>query len=484
MQRTVPARQVASLVAGFDPAPAYRGLAESLRVVITDGRIPVGVRLPSERQLTEALAVSRTTVARAYAELRDHGFLVSRQGSGWVTTLPQARGRRGDHLLPVGDQPLGKIDLTMAAPAAGAGIMAAYHWAVGQLPGYLAGAGYHPAGLPELREAVAAWYAGRGLPTDPDQIMIAPGALAAVAVAARALVRPGARVLLESPVYPNAIATFARAGARVCGVNAGEPGGADTWADDVSTAARQIRPAVAYLIPDFHNPTGALRSDDDRRQVAGTLRRAGTTAVVDESNVQLNLDGARMPAPFASHYPDTLTVGSLSKSCWAGLRIGWLRVPGAHLEEITRARLSMDLGSPVLEQLAAIRLAGDSGLLGQRLCQLRCSRDAALDALGRHLPDWRVRRPAGGLHLWCTLPEPLSSALAARAEEHGVVLAAGPEFAPEGGLDRFIRVPFTQPADVLTDAIARLGGAWRETLADPRSPLRGRERRGATALVS
>lgn len=479
MQRTVPAWQVAAQVAGFDAAPAYRGLAESLRVVITDGRIPVGVRLPSERQLMTALGVSRTTVTRAYGELRDHGFLVSRQGAGWVTTLPAARGRRGDHLLPTGDQPLGTTDLTMAAPAAGAGIMAAYHWAVEQLPGYLAGPGYHPAGLPELREAVASSYAARGLPTDPDQIMITPGALAAVAIAARALIRPGARALLESPVYPNAIATFARCGARVSGADAGE-----TWAGTVSTAARQLSPAVAYLIPDFHNPTGALRSDRDRRHVADALRRSGTAAVVDESTVVLNLDGQQMPAPFASHYPDTLTAGSLSKQVWGGLRIGWLRVPAHRMEEVARARLSMDLGSPVLEQLAATRLIADEQLLAHRLGQLRASRDSALEALARHLPDWSVRRPSGGLHLWCMLPGTLSSVLVARAEDRGVVLAAGPEFAPEGGLDRFVRIPFTQPAEVLTDAIARLAGAWRETLAAPSARRRAREGRGVTALVT
>jgi DNA-binding transcriptional MocR family regulator len=479
VQRTVPARQVASLVSGFDTSPAYRGLAESLRVVITDGRIPVGARLPSERQLTGVLAVSRTTVTRAYAELRDHGFLVSRQGSGWVTTLPAARGRRGDHLLPVGDQPLGKIDLTMAAPAAGAGIMAAYHWAVERLPGYLAGPGYHPSGLPELREAVAASYASRGLPTSPDQILIAPGALAAVAIAAQALVRPGTPVLLENPVYPNAIATFARAGARLRGVDAG-----DTWADAVAAAVRQLRPGVTYLIPDFHNPTGALRGDGDRQQVADALGRAGATAVVDESNVQLGLDGAPMPAPFASFHPDTLTAGSLSKAFWAGLRIGWLRVPEARLEEITRARLSLDLGCPVLEQLAATQLIGHRELIDQRLRHLRSSRDAALDALARHLPEWSVRRPSGGLHLWCELPEPVSSALVAAAEDRDVVLAAGPEFAPEGGLDRFIRIPFTQPADVLADAIGRLAQAWRETLAGPAGPRAPRKARAATALVS
>jgi DNA-binding transcriptional MocR family regulator len=467
MQRTVPARQVAALVADFDAAPAYRGLAEALRIVITDGRIPSGVRLPSERQLMEALGISRTTVTRAYAELRDHGFLVSRQGSGWVTTLPEARGRRGDHLLPVGDQPLGKIDLTTAARAAGEGIMAAYRWGVEQLPGYLAGADNHPAGLPELREAVAASYAARGLPTDANQIVITPGALAAVTLAARALVRPGTRVLLENPTYPNAIATFARGGARVSGVDAGE-----TWAGAVSGAARQLRPAVAYLIPDFHNPTGALRSDQDRESAAEALRRAGATAVIDESLAPLNLDGQPMPAPFASYYPDTLTAGSLSKPFWAGLRIGWLRGPAARMDEITRARLSMDLGFPMLEQLAATRLLGDRHLLRQRLEELRSSRDAAMEALARHLPDWSVQRPGGGLSLWCTLSEPVASTLVTKAEKRDVVLAAGPEFAPEGGLDRFVRIRYTQPADALADAIARLAEAWRETLARTASPRR------------
>jgi len=154
------------------------------------------------------------------------------------------------------------------------------------------------------------------------------------------------------------------------------------------------------------------------------------------------------------------------------------------MDEIARARLSMDLGSPVLEQLAATGLLDDRQLLEQRLRQLRSSRDAAMAGLARHLPDWSVQRPAGGLSLWCTLPEPASSALAARAEDHDVVLAAGPQFAPEGGLDRFVRVPYTQPAEVLNDAIARLADAWRETLAEPASVRRARTARGVTALVS
>jgi DNA-binding transcriptional MocR family regulator len=84
-----------------------------------------------------------------------------------------------------------------------------------------------------------------------------------------------------------------------------------------------------------------------------------------------------------------------------------------------------------------------------------------------------VSRPAGGLNLWCELPEALSSALLPKAARHDVLLASGPAFAPEGGLDRFVRLPYTLPAHVLTEAITRLGEAWRETLADPGSIARG-----------
>ena len=298
MSRLVSASRVATLLGSFDRSPAYRGLAEGLRVLITDGRVPVGVRLPSERELTDALAVSRTTVTRAYAELRDHGFLVSRQGSGSIASLPASRGHRGDHLLPPGDLPADKIDLTCAAPVPGPGVLGAYERAVTDLPAYLGGTGYYPSGLPILREAVAASYAARGLPTTPEQVLVVPGALAGVAIAARALLGPGDRAVTESPTYPNAIATLSHAGARVIGVDVPRDH-ADTEA--LTTTLRQVVPRVAYLIPDFHNPTGTLMGDEGRADVADALSSTRTTAIIDESMVTLALDGQQMPRPFAAH---------------------------------------------------------------------------------------------------------------------------------------------------------------------------------------
>ena len=467
MSQVIAASRVAVLVGDFDREPAYRGLAESLRVLITDGRVPVGIRLPSERELTDALGVSRTTVTRAYAELRDHGFLVSRQGSGSIASLPASRGLRSDHLLPPGDLPEGKIDLTCASPVPGPGILAAYERAVADLPGYLASTGYYPSGLQVLREAVADRFTERGLATAPEQVMIVPGAQSGMAIASRALISRGTRTLIENPSYPNAIAALHHAGARLACSPVGRE---DPDAEDLLATIRQTRPQVAYLIPDFHNPTGHLLSDESRAKVAAAFKAVGTTPIIDESMVELALDGQPMPAPFGSYLPGAITVGSLSKPFWGGIRVGWLRAPRALMDDMFRARLSLDLGSPLLEQLVATDLVrNNTDLIEHRRAQLRASRDAALEALGLHLPDWQVRRPTGGLNLWCELPAPHSSALVPRAAAHDVLLAPGPSFAPEGGLDRFLRLPYTQPAHVLTDAIARLALAWQQTLADPGS---------------
>ena len=463
--RVIAAARVAALIGDFDREPAYKGLAEGLRVLITDGRLPVGVRLPSERELTDALGVRRTTVTRAYAELRDIGFLVSRQGSGSVASLPASRAYRGDHLLFPGDAGEDEIDLTCAASASVPGIIAAYERAAGELPAYLAGSGYYPSGLPVLREAVAERLTARGLATSPEQVMIVPGALAGVAVAARALAGRGTRTLLESPTYPNAIATFRETGARILCSPIGRE---HPDVGELLASIDQVRPSLAYLIPDFHNPTGHLLPDEARGQVAARLRKHGTTTIVDESMVDLALDGQVMPRPLGAFLADAITVGSVSKPFWGGLRVGWLRAPTERMDAMVRSRLSLDLGVPVLEQLVtADLLRNGEGLLEQRRAFLRETRDAAVAALGEHLPAWKVRVPTGGLSLWCELPTAGSTDLAPRAAANGVLLAAGPNFAPEGGLDRFLRVPFTQPAHVLTDAIARLGAAWVETLSDP-----------------
>ena len=439
--------------------PAYRGLADAIRLLVADGRVLHGTRLPSERELTVALGVSRTTVARAYTALRDQGYLTSRRGSGSVVTVPGGPQPGTSGLLSPSDRSDDVIDLTCAAPMAPQGVLAAYEAALQELPRHLCGTGYHPGGLPELREELAARYSARGVATDPAQIIVTSGALAGSAVTATALVGQGDRVIAESPGYPNALATFRRAGARLVGVPV-ESSSGDV--EGFRSAVSRVPAVAALLVPDFQNPTGRLMPDEHRAGLAHALRRAGTVPVVDETLVDVGLDPVPPTRPFAAFDRRTVTIGGASKSHWGGLRIGWLRVPRSQVGRFTAARITLDLGAPVLEQVVLRHLLQQGqDVVEARRDELRLQRAALTHALAEQLPDWRFAVPPGGFALWCELPEPLSTALVAAAEHEGVLLAPGSAFAVDGrGLERHLRIPYAQRPEVLVDAVTRIARAW------------------------
>jgi DNA-binding transcriptional MocR family regulator len=263
---------------------------------------------------------------------------------------------------------------------------------------------------------------------------------------------------VESPTYPNATDALRHAGARLVPSEV-DPEGWDLAA--VAATLRQAAPRLAYLIPDFQNPTGHLMTDAQREEYAGHLRRSRTVAVVDEAHQALALEGQPMPRPFAAYAPDAITIGSASKSFWGGLRLGWIRAPREQMERLTRARISLDLGAPVLEQLVLARLLGDAdAVLAANRGRLREQRDALAAAVRDRLSEWSFHLPAGGLALWCRLPATLGTAVASEAERHGVIVAPGPVFAAEGGLDGFVRIPWTRPVDELVEAVRRLADAW------------------------
>ncbi|HWI43735.1 MAG TPA: PLP-dependent aminotransferase family protein [Nocardioides sp.] len=479
MSQSISAGRVAALVGDFDRSPAYAGLADALRELVGDGRIGYDTRLPSERDLTEALGVSRTTVTRAYAALRETAYAEARQGSGTFTRLPGGAIRSFDRALLPTDSGPDAISLTCAASSAPPGIHAAYADAVADLPAQLGGPGYYPAGLPELRAAIARRYDDRGLPTRPEQVIVTTGALAALAVVGQALAGPRDRIMVESPTYPNAVQALKSGGGRVLTV----PLDRDGWdLDHLTDLVARRRPRLAYLMPDFQNPSGLVMSASLRRDYARLLQRHQSVAVVDEAHQPLSLaEHPSTTAPFAALAKDAVTVGSTSKTIWGGLRIGWIRSPVGLVDELTQARVGLDLGAPVLEQLVVARLLDDGydAILASNRARLREQRDVLVAELREHLPEWRFRVPDGGMVLWCELPEARSTALVQEVDRLGLHLAPGPAFAPEGGLDRFLRVPYTVPPDRLREAVRRLATAWAAVSGDDRHGGRGR-RTGAS----
>lgn len=479
MKEAISARRVRQLVGDLPGGPAYAGLADALTLLIGDGRIPLGVRLPSERELAVAMSLSRTTVTRAYAVLCDTRYARATRGSGTFTTVPGGRERAHDRVLIAGNTGEGWINLSCAADSAPSELMAAYAAALADLPAYLGGHGYFPSGLPVLQEAIAATYQARGLPTDPEQILITPGALSAASVVVRALDFPGGSALLESPTYPNAAELLRTSGLRVHEA----PMDATGWdMAAIEDTIRQVRPDVAYLIPDFQNPTGALMSTEQRARLGAHLRLHEVVAIVDETHHALALEGQRMPLPFAAFHPDTFTLGSMSKVFWGGLRVGWIRAPHAFVDRLTRARMTLDLGVPVVEQLAAAYLLHQGAVSAGHIRRLRLQRDALAHAVTHYLPDWRFALPCGGLALWCELPRRGATALAAAVAQDKVFMTPGPVFSPSGGLDTCVRLPWTRPAPELQDAVKRIAASWRRL--EPRGRAPALDHAGARMIVA
>jgi DNA-binding transcriptional MocR family regulator len=447
------------------PRTGARDLADTIAARVRDGGLPPGTRLPAERELATALGVSRTMIGGALDRLRDKGLVVSRQGAGSWTAVPPGVGRN-DAGQPTGPGP---IDLSRASPAAADGLLSAFETARRSMREALYDGTYDDQGILPLRERVAARYTARGLPTAPSEIMITNGAHHGFALALRLLAGPGDRVLVEQPGYPHAFDAVTAARAQLVPVPV-DPFADSAWdLDGIEATLRQTAPRLAYLMVDFHNPTGRCMNAADRERLGALLAATRTHTVVDESAVDLGLGSAAhgrgpdsaTPPPLAAFAPRwTITVGSPAKTHWGGLRIGWVRAPEELIAGLAGIRASLDLGSPLFEQLWLAEVLADPELsLRTRRAELREQRDTLAAALRAECPDWSFRLPDGGVNLWCRLPAPIGSRLTAAAEDLGVLLTPGSRFGVSDRLEGWLRLPFVQPSDRLRDAVRRIAAA-------------------------
>ncbi|MCA1283496.1 PLP-dependent aminotransferase family protein [Saccharopolyspora sp. 7B] len=450
-------RGIAELLGSWHSGRATSGgLHQAVRQLVLDGRLPPGTRLPAEREFADALEVSRTLVVRALDLLRDEGFAASRQGSGSWVRLPGDRAHTDPGGWPPSTPDL--INLAQATLPAPPEFTAALDRARCRIPAELGGHGYQALGLPELRERIAEHHTRRGLPTNPRQVLVTNGAQHAFALVLRTLVSPGERVLVEHPTYPNPLQAIRGAGAEAVAV----PMLAEGWDLDLMSATlQQTTPKLAYLIPDFQNPTGIQMTAQDRERLVAMLRRTRTTAVVDETLVELDLTGRTPPPPVAAFGDDrVITIGSAGKAFWGGMRLGWVRAPEDLVQRLLLERAVMDLGSPVLEQLVLAELLADpEPALRRRREEVTGMRDSMIAELAEQVPGWRFRIPDGGLSLWCDLGTPVSSRFAIAAEEHGLRLVPGSRFAVHGHLERYLRIPYALPVEQHREVVRRLAAA-------------------------
>ncbi|QIM18850.1 PLP-dependent aminotransferase family protein [Leucobacter coleopterorum] len=441
---------------------SYLELSETIGMLVRDGRLVAGSALPAERPLSEALGVSRTTVSASYQRLRETGVAVSRRGSGTVIRAPR---RENSELWSSGANE--NLDFSGACPEPWRGIEELSARALAEHPEVFQLSGYDTIGLPLLRSAIADRYTVRGLPTTPEQIMVTLGAQHAIFLIARTLLRRGDRSLIESPSYPHAREALAAAGALVAEL----PVGIDGYdVDAVLDTAARTAPRLAYLIPDHHNPTGLSMPAELRARLIDSLSAQGTYVIADETTAELTLREPRTITPFAAfadqaHQQDTIiTVGSLGKTVWGGLRVGWIRAAPDLIGQLETARRVGDLGTGTWEQVVALlAMERYDEILAERTRQLTSRHRMLTEKIGALLPSWSLSAAEGGACVWVDLGEPVSSRLCRHSARLGLRLVPGPRFGSPGTFERFVRLPFTEPEDRLLEGVSLLHEAWQRS---------------------
>jgi 2-aminoadipate transaminase len=316
------------------------------------------------------------------------------------------------------------------------------------------------AGYPRLVEWIAKKH-----DVHPDRVIATNGSMQADAFLFQKLVQPGDVVVVEAPTYDRTLLALRQLGAEILAIPL-QDDGIDVDALEISLQGG-ARPKLAHIIPNFQNPAGCTLSLDKRRRLLGLAAEYGFTVFEDDPYVELRFEGESLPTMLSMDEADSVVyASSFSKTVCPGIRVGYLVGPAELIAGIRKIGTNTYISPNMVAQSIVAEFC-DSGAIERSIetvkGALRERRDATADALERHIPDATFVKPQGGYFLWVDLPEGSDvAALAARAEERGVVFVKGTDFLIEGG-ESSLRIAFSAvPPDQIEEAIARVADAYRE----------------------
>ena len=433
-------------------------LAHALRRAITAGVIADGVRLPAERALAQALAVSRSTITAALDELRADDVVESRQGSGTLVRGVQrsiGSTRIAEHF---GEGP--GIDLAVGNPPDPS------HWPalsidVADLIADGGGPGVQPLGLGVLRSALAARHTSAGHRTEAEQIHVTAGAHQAIALVVGACAVPGGRVAVEDTSYPGIFDILDARGGQAVPLPTDSAG---LLPGPLKRALVEDRPRIVYIQSGPHNPTGRIPCVGRLRALAAILDDHDAIVVEDCALADLSFGGRVRPElADLCRRAVVVSVGSFSKVAWGGLRIGWFRAPAPLVDATLHLRLANDLGASVPAQLLALRLLPHLDEMAERRrATLAATVERAVERIRSDFPAWRVEPPRGGSVLWVETSLANSGPLVHLAARHGVHVAPGSVARASRAPDAHLRICVDRPWEYVEIGLQRLGLASRE----------------------
>jgi GntR family transcriptional regulator / MocR family aminotransferase len=390
------------------PGGRRSSLEEALRGAIRSGRLPTGTRLPSTRAFAADLGLARGTVTDAYDQLAAEGWLVARQGSGTrVASAPRPADKRTGTVPKVPSETVparhdfrpGRGDLSgFPRREWGTALRRALREAPDSALDYS-----DPRGLPVLRHALAGYIGrARGLPVDPDRLVVCNGWIHGFALIVEALRDAGVRrVAVEDPSMARNPATLRRFGLGVASVPVDADGA------DPAPLVRRGSVSAVVLTPAHQYPTGVTLSADRRATWIRWARDHDSLLIEDDYDGEFRYDRQPVGALAALDPERVIYAGTTSKTLAPGLRLGWLVLPRRWLDPVVGLRTVVDRHTGALDQLA---LAGmiTSGAFDRHVrlsrTRYRRRRDLLLALLADQAPAVRPHGIAAGLHTVIDLP--------------------------------------------------------------------------------
>jgi GntR family transcriptional regulator/MocR family aminotransferase len=450
--------------------PIFLQISRAIAGDIARGRLRPGDRVPGSRTLAYTLGVHRSTVVAAYAELGAQGWTETKAGGATLVAAsspeslrrppahPEARGRSqskaGFIVEPAPVAPVSSPVLPRGAVALWGGVpdvrllpidllTRAYRRSAKRYGHTLLGYGNDPRGHVRLRTAVGQMVSSaRGLPADPDSILITRGSQMALDLVARSLIQKGDVVAVEALGYAAAFNVFRRAEAEVVPI-AVDRHGIDVGA--LAALTRQKRVRLVYVTPHHQYPTTVMLSPSRRLQLLDLARRERIAIVEDDYDQEFHYDG-RPVLPLACNdaHGSVIYVGTLAKILAPGLRLGFVVAPAPLLTRMSVERSLVDRQGDAVLECAVAELLEDGEVQrhvrrARRIYHER--RDAMCRAMDQHFAGViSYQRPPGGLALWAAVDPTVNlDRWQERAMEKGVHFQIGRQFTFDGSKPQFAR---------------------------------------------
>jgi len=474
-----------------DPTALSVQVANFYARAIEGGRVLVGERLPTIREVSSGCKVTRATVQEGYRRLADMGLVEGTVGRGTIVLASATAASDPSHRLlsPYAEAAVRRTRTMQGAPslsnarelvadfaelAPDESLFPVDEWrqsmdAVLKARGReLLGYGHSTFGLQRLRELLAA----RSQDSDPElvaeNLLVTAGAQQALDLVLRTVCSPGDIVVVTAPSYHHMHGLLRAHGLQVVQVPLGPDG-----LDLVQLSRVLSRPSVrlCYLMPTFHNPTGRSLNLEQRKQLVAALADTDVAVVEDEYQYSLRCRGAALPTLRSLDARGlTVTVSSVSKDLFPALRIGWVAGSDHLLQPMAAVKRFMDLETSPLLQAALVDFMRRGCLdrhLASLLAGLRHRHAALQQACAQHLPrGCRVTDPDGGFVAWLELPDAgQGEQLAELAVDRGVRVVPGCAFDLDGAASRGVRLSLTRATvDQIRAGVRVLGECARELL--------------------